>query len=146
MNLLFSVFCFLLSAFFLLSFQRFDLNSHAAERDAGGGAIAADFFKALVAEARAGDEHFGDLLLGADAPERTVAAEDAITVYDLALLQRIIVHESDRRQLQLAVVQDLAQQQLARVARAIDQDAAACVRRPQRQHQAEQAERSTAAS
>ena len=46
-------------------------------------------------------EHLLDLLLQADAAQVAVAAEDAQAVDDLALLERVVVHEADGRVLEL---------------------------------------------
>src|SRR5215210_1713160 len=108
--------------------DEFDLDPHPLQSDLRVLAVAADLGDAVVGDARAGDEHLLDRLLLTDAAQVAVAAEDAQPVDDLALLERVVVDEADGRVLEPQVVAHLAQQQLARVARAVDEHAPAAAR------------------
>ena len=57
--------------------------------------------------------------------EQAVAAENPKAVDHFALLHRIVVHETNRRTAQVAIVDQLPQQQFAGVAGSVDQNPAA---------------------
>src|SRR5437763_2559893 len=92
----------------ILISHQLDLDAHAFEGDAGLVAVAQYLAHPLLLDLGAGDEDFLDALLLADAAQVAVAAEDAQAVDDLALLERVVVHEADRRVLEPEVVAHLA--------------------------------------
>src|SRR5262245_7593954 len=75
-----------------------------------------------------------------DICQASVAPEDAKAMNEFSVLAWIVIHEANRSITQLAIVEQLAQQQFAGVAGAIDKDAAAIGGGPVRQHLAEKAE------
>src|SRR5216684_7010745 len=76
---------------------------------------------ALGGKPRSRNEYLLDPLLVNDFFQQAVAAENPEAVNHFALLQRIVVHKTNRRATQLAVVQQLAQQEFAGVAGSVDQ-------------------------
>jgi hypothetical protein len=100
-----------------------DSDVHASQGGVRLFAVAGDLPSPLLTEVRTRDYHLVDAMTPDDLAQHAACAEHAQSVNQLALLEVVIIDETDRGTPERVVVRQLAQQQVTRVPGPVDQHA-----------------------
>src|SRR5213075_1133699 len=80
-----------------------------------------------------------------DLRQQSISAKYSVTVNQLSMLGRVIIHKADGRVTQFTIIQQLAQQQLARVTGAVNQHPPSVGRSARWQHLTKETKRDATA-